>query len=428
MKKTTAPIKYTSSMLKRALLLLIAFGLMTPFAFAKDEHDESHGEESGHHEASGHHEQEVADVIIHHIMDTHDWHFFDVGETPVALHLPWIIYDSEKGLQFFANTHALEEEPHYIVSHDKVYTVASKEVQREYRITGKPEEVNPELAHEIHEMEASGEYVVIHHKFVQRDAENNKSTINEYKVYKAGASKVYDFSMTKTGLQILMVAILMFFVFRAVAKGYKKNEGKAPKGIQSFMEPIILFVRDEVAKPFLHGKHDRFMPYLLTLFFFIWISNLFGLTPFNSNIAGNTTITVMLASISFLFILRFSTVDFWSHLFWFPGVPLLLKPLMLVVEMMSLLTKPAALAIRLFASISAGHFMILSLISLIFILGDMGHNAVGGWSITPLSLLFGLFIMGVEIIVAAVQAFVFAMLTAVFIGQSMETHGHDDHH
>ncbi len=420
-KKNHARIK-TSDMLKRALILLVIFGLITPFTFASGEH----GEEGEHH--SSHHEEEVADIIIHHIMDTHDWHFFDVGETAVALHLPWLLYDAEEGLKFFANTHALEEEANYIVHHDKVYKVASKEIESEYVIKGKPEEVAPEVAHEIHELEADPKFVVTHTKYVERDEEENKTTVNEFKVYKAAASSVYDFSMTKTGLQILLVAIFMFFIFRAAAKGYKKNEGKAPKGVQSFMEPLVIFVRDEVAKPFLHGKHDRFMPYLLTLFFFIWISNLFGLTPFNSNIAGNTTITVMLSAISFLYILRYSTADFWGHIFWFPGVPLPVKPLMLVVELLSLLTKPAALAIRLFANISAGHFMVLSLISLIFILGDMGHNAVGGWSITPLSLLFGLFIMGVEIIVAAVQAFVFAMLTAVFIGQSMETHGHDDHH
>ena len=372
-------------------------------------------------------EQKVSDIIIHHIQDTHDWHFFDVGETAVALHLPWLLYHPDEGIQFFANTHALEEEPNYIVHHDKVLHVTSKEPVAEFKLEV-GSKAYKEAKEKVHEYEHESEkYVVTHETYIERHGEE-KITIEEYKVYNKKEGAILDFSMTKTGIQILLVCILMFFVFTAVARGYKKNEGSAPKGIQSFFEPIILFVRDEVAKPFLHGRHDRFMPYLLTLFFFIWISNMVGLMPINSNIAGNTSITIMLAALSFILILANSTLDFWGHIFWFPGVPLPLKPLMLVVEFMGLLTKPAALAIRLFANISAGHFMVLALISLIFILGDMGHSQAGAWGVTPLTILFGLFIFAVELIVAAVQAFVFAMLTAVFIGQAMETHGHDDHH
>lgn len=370
-------------------------------------------------------EQKVSDIIIHHIQDTHDWHFFDVGETAVALHLPWLLYNSEEGIQFFMGTHDLEEESNYLVHHDKVHYVQSKSPIAEFKVEKKSGKAKDALE-QIHHYEEDGKHVVTHETYIERHGEE-KVEIVEYKIYEKKEGSVLDFSMTKTGIQILLVCILMFFLFTAVAKGYKKNVGKAPKGIQSFFEPIIFFVRDEVAKPFLHGKHDRFMPYLLTLFFFIWISNLIGLMPINSNIAGNTSITLMLAGISFILILANSTKDFWGHIFWFPGVPLGIKPLMLVVEFMGLLTKPAALAIRLFANISAGHFMVLALISLIFILGDMGHSQAGAWGISPLTILFGLFIFAVELIVAAVQAFVFAMLTAVFIGQAMETHGHDDH-
>ena len=425
MKMKAAPFKYTRGIM-RAIALLLAVGFCGSLAFA----------------SGGGKEQKISDVIIHHIKDNHDWHFFDVGETAVALHLPWILYNTEGGLEFYGSTHSLEEEPNYIVHHDKVYQVASKDPVMTFIDNGGGHGADDHgHGHEdhghghghgasledIHKAEKDENLVVLHETYIERHGEE-KVEVTAYEVYKKKDGAVLDFSITKTGLQILLVAILMFFLFTAVARGYKKNEGKAPKGIQSFMEPIILFVRDDVAKPFLHGKHERFMPYLLTLFFFIWISNMLGLTPLNSNIAGNTTITIMLALLSFILILFNSTADFWAHIFWFPGVPLPVKILMMVVELLGLLTKPAALAIRLFANISAGHFMVLSLISLIFILGDMGHNAVGSWAITPLSLLFGLFIMAVEIIVAAVQAFVFAMLTAVFIGQSMETHGHDDHH
>jgi len=156
-----------------------------------------------------------------------------------------------------------------------------------------------------------------------------------------------------------------------------------------------------------------------------------GLTPLLSNIAGNTSITVALALLTFILMMANSTKDFWLHIFWFPGVPVFLKPLMFVVEFMGLLTKPIALAIRLFANISAGHFMVLALICLIFILGkgdlEGEVNVAGGLAIAPMSVLFSLFIFAVELIVAAVQAFVFSLLTAVFISQAMETHSHDDH-
>lgn len=348
-------------------------------------------------EAAKSKEGDISQVIIHHVMDSHDWHITDIGETAISLPLPWILYNSEKGLQFFMNTHALNETPEYVVSHDKVYFVSG-----EAHVSHEEAEAHPE------------KYIVDH---------------ETHHVYELNtAATVIDFSMTKTGLHILIIAIVLFFLFTSVARAYKKREGMAPKGLQSFMEPLILFVRDDVAKPYLHGKHDKFVPYLLTLFFFIWASNLLGLTPLSSNIAGNTTITLMLALITFILIVVNSTKDFWMHILWFPGVPIWMKPLMLVVELMGFFTKPAALAIRLFANISAGHFMVLALISLIFILGKNGESIGGALGIMPLSMAFSLFIFAVELIVAAVQAFVFSLLTAVFIGQAMETHDHHEEH
>ena len=246
-------------------------------------------------------------------------------------------------------------------------------------------------------------------------------------VYEAATNvTALDFSMTKTAFQMLLIGIIMLLVFTTVARGYKKRAGKAPKGIQSFMEPIIMFVRDEIARTYIPIKSsDKFVPYLLTLFFLIWFSNLLGMTPFNSNIAGNISVTVGLSLISFFVILISSKKDFWAHIFWFPGVPVPVKGLMFIVELMGLFTKPFALAIRLFANISAGHFMILALVSLIFIMGDNGANLAAGFGVSPLSVAFTLFIYGLETIVALVQAYVFTLLTAVFIGQAMETH--DDH-
>lgn len=388
-------------------------------------HGDAHG--AGQHGAHPDIEDPIPNVIMHHVMDSHDWHITSVGETHIELPLPWILYNTKTGLDFFLTGHGMESDPHYVEEHGHAYYVKSKTPIFDQVLIMEKDQIQHGLHEKVGDWEKeSDSYVVLHHPGNVVDEAGNKTKVDHVKVYeKVEGAEVYDFSLTKTGLHILLMAILMIFVFRAVAKGYKKNRGKAPKGIQSLLEPVILFVREDIARPYLHGKHDKFVPYLLTLFFFIWFSNMFGLTPLSSNIAGNTSITLMLALLSFILILANSTKDFWGHIFWFPGVPLPVKLLMMVVEFLGLLTKPAALAIRLFANISAGHFMTLALICLIFILGDNGRSVAGAVGIMPLSIIFALFIFLVEVIVAAVQAFVFAMLTAVFIGQAMETH--DDH-
>lgn len=379
-------------------------------------HEDGHGDH-GHHAAAEYAipDPEISEVIIHHVMDSHDWHLFDlpagdgVNWNPIELPLPWILYNTKTGLQFFGSTHSLWENPNYILDeHHHAKYVASKKLVP-------VERYNQEFI--------EGEVLANPEKYA---IEGHGGT--HYKVWEYTADEeaaVYDFSITKTVLQMLLVAILLMFIFTAAAKGYRRREGKAPKGIQSFVEPLILFVRNDIAKPYLHHKADKFLPYLLTLFFFIWMSNILGLTPFGFNITGNTAITVALALLTFILILANSTKDFWIHIFWFPGMPVPLRPLMMVVELMGLITKPVALAIRLFANISAGHFMVLSLVCLIFILGDNGQSALGSGVSPFLSVPFALFILAVEVIVAAVQAFVFSLLTAVFIGQAMESH--DDH-
>jgi F-type H+-transporting ATPase subunit a len=359
---------------------------------------ESHAAKHEEHADAG--EESIPDVIIHHVMDNHDWHFweFPAGTdahgkqqyTNIAIHLPWILYNSAEGLQFFGNTEKLSENEHYIVAHEKVHYVKSKTP-----LTGISEE----------ELKANAaKYVVIAH--------------GKHKmIFEADPTiSVMDFSVTKTSLQIMIVCFLMGIIFISIAKSYTRREGKAPKGIQSFFEPLIVFVRDEIAHTYLPRKADKYVPFFLTMFFFIWFSNLFGLTPLNSNITGNTSVTITLAAITFFVILISSTKDFWMHILWFPGVPIFIKPLMFVVELVGVITKPAALAIRLFANISAGHFMILALVCLIFILQTP--------FISPLTFAFGLFILSLEMLVALVQAYVFTLLAAVFIGQAMETHSH----
>jgi F-type H+-transporting ATPase subunit a len=401
--------------LKYLAALFVALGLGTAtFASGGQDTESKHGKLV----------EPISDVIIHHVMDNHDWHLADIGETPIALHLPWIIYNSEKGLDFFLNTHKMQEEDHhYLFSHENLYYVEDA-----HHPTWEGDAHSAE-AHKYEEDAAN--YVIVKHHYEKEGADGEKEEHEILAAYKkVEGVTIIDFSMTKTALHILLIALLMLWVFTRVAKAYKKRDGQAPRGLQGLIEPVILFVREDVAKPYLHGKHDKFMPYLLTLFFFIWFANLFGLTPLSSNIAGNTTVTVMLAMITLVLIISNGTKDFWLHILWFPGVPVWMKPLMFVVELMGFITKPVALAIRLFANISAGHFMVLSLISLIFILGNNGESIGGAIGIMPLSIGFSLFIFAVELIVAAVQAFVFCLLTSVFIGQAMETHDHHDeeHH
>lgn len=327
-------------------------------------------------------EVDVKAILFHHVLEQHDWHITDIpaGDghyIPVSLSLPWIVYSSEKGLDFF-----------FISGHDH------------------------------HERNASANekgYELVHKDYSE-------------KIQIAGNSEasVYDFSPTKTVVQMIIIALLMVWVFISVAKGYVQNKGRAPKGIQSFFEPLIMFVRDDIAKPNLHGKHEKFLPYLLTLFFFIWFSNILGIMPLNSNIMGNISITFTLALLTLIITNVNGTSSYWGHVFWFPGVPLPVKFIMLPVELVGIVSKPFALMVRLFANIVAGHFMILALISLIFMLGKNGTNPGGAFGIMPLSLAFTLFIMTLEVLVGIIQAYVFTLLTSVFIGMAVESH--DDHH
>lgn len=325
-------------------------------------------------------EFKVSELLFHHIKDSHDWHIADIpagtgsdGKThyiPIAIHLPWIIYSQEKGLDIFM-LHGHSEE-------------------------------------ELQKSAAEKGYVYEH---------------DEVKLASGGT--LFDLSLTKTSLQMLIVAFLLLFLFNKAAAQYLKQP--LPKGFASFMEPIIVFVRDEIALPNLHKDADRFMPYLLSLFFFIWFCNLFGLTPLNSNIAGNISVTAALALLSFILINVNGTSDYWQHVFWYPGVPLPVKFIMLPVEIVGVFTKPFALMVRLFANISAGHFMVLGLISLIFVFSK-GTSLVAGLGVAPLSIAFSLFILSLEMVVAIVQAYVFTLLTTVFLAAALEKHEHEGHH
>ncbi len=390
-----------------ALFLLGSLGIHAqndPAHLDEPQHSES---DASHEEHGGHGEEiNISEVMLEHILDSHDWHITDIpagkddhGNTnfvPIALHLPWLLYDTEAGIVFASSTQALLA---------KGYLPHGTSVLK------------------LHEGVETTDLLDEHgHAHVSDWAAFEQENTRQ-------SGTVIDLSITKTALHMILIGLLMLVLFTSVAKAYTRREGEAPKGLQSLMETIIVFVRDEVARPYLGAKAMTFLPYLLTLFFFIWFSNLFGLLPFNSNIAGNISVTAALATLTFVITQFNGSKDHWKHIFNTPGVPWWLKfgiPLMPLVEFIGLFTKPFALAVRLFANITAGHFMVLGLVSLIFIMGNNGSSLAGGLGIMPLSVLFTLVIFALEMIVAIIQPFIFTLLTAVFIGMAMETH--EEHH
>lgn len=230
--------------------------------------------------------------------------------------------------------------------------------------------------------------------------------------------KVFDFSITKNVIALWIAILLLLVIFISVAGAYKKRVNKAPKGLQSFLEPIIVFVRDDIAKPNIGYRYQRYMPFLLTVFFFILINNLIGLIPFfpgGSNVTGNIAVTFVLAVITMIVVNVNGNKYYWKHIF-APDVPVWLYPIMWPVELVGIISRPFALMIRLFANITAGHIIVLSLISLIFVFKSI--------AIAPVSVAFVVFMDVLELLVALLQAFIFTLLTALFIGTATEEHHH----
>jgi F-type H+-transporting ATPase subunit a len=306
-------------------------------------------------------EMKISDLIVHHVLDDHVWHFADHA----VLHLPIIVYTAEKGLDTFSSRNFFDDH------HNTV-------VYKGYKLD---------------------------HNHIYL-ADNGKA--------------VLDLSITKNVAMLFINAALMLVVFLSIAKAYKKNAGKAPKGIQSFFEPVILFVRDEIVKPNIGHQYAKFLPYMLTLFFFILFGNLLGLLPGAGNLTGNIAVTLVLAVLTFIVTNVKGNKGYWGHIFWTPGIPLPLRPIILLVELIGVFTKPISLMVRLFVAITAGHIVLLSLISLTFIFGSIWVGF--GSSIIVL------FISLIELLVAGIQAYVFTLFSSLYIGMAIAEHSHDDHH
>lgn len=330
---------------------------------------------------------EINGYIKHHLKDAHDFHLFsytnDAGERKhLSFPLP-VIVKTSKGIKIF-----MSSEFHH---DDNGEVIVDKDGVKLTKIHSK--------IYELNEGETAVSFDEEHHA--------------------TNASKVLDFSITKSVFGMLLAGLLMFLGFGALAKSYKK--GAIPTGVGRFLEPLVLYVRDEIAIPNIGKKHyRRFMGFLLTVFFFIWILNLLGLTPLGFNVTGQIAVTVCLALVTF-FIVQFSgNKDYWKHIFWMPGVPVLMKIVLMPIEILGMLTKPFSLFVRLFANITAGHAVVMGIAALMIVL----KAKFGTAGATGISFFLTLFLTVIELLVAFLQAYIFTMLSSLFIGMAVEEHDH----
>ena len=354
-------------------------------AFASGVAPKSEGDSEGHGAVTS--ESEINEYILHHIKDAHDFHLFSYNDSEghrkhIGFPLPDIVYSS-KGLRTFMSSEFHHDDSgHHVVERDGISLV--KYHERIYELN--------EGAHGI-------EFDEAHHP--------------------TNAHAVLDLSITKSVFGFLLVSILMLIAFGRLAKQYKKQA--VPTGFGRVLEPLILYVRDEIARPNIGEKHyRRFTGFLMTVFFFIWTSNLLGLTPLGFNITGQLAVTFTLALFTYLITQFSGTKDYWKHIFWMPGVPVPMKIILAPIELLGTLTKPFSLMIRLFANISAGHIVVMSLISIAIIM----KSTLGTAGATLLSLALSFFLTLIELLVAFLQAYIFTMLSALFIGMAVEEHEH----
>lgn len=381
-----------------AMLVSAPVMAQEPHEKTNDDSEQVQGDET-----TGNHEKgkfDANEVIFGHVMDAHQFHFFSIGDFHAVLPLPVILYSPERGFTSFMSSrfeHGAKPYAGY-----RIVSQHYKEELKEKGMTSK--QINLLTDESIIPVDDAGNPV--------------------------DGVKVYDLSLTRNIVQMFLALTILVVLLLSIARRYKSGQGvtSAPKGSQNLMEPLITFIRDEVAKPNLGHKYQKYLPYLLTVFLFILINNIFGLIPGSANVTGNIAFTVVLGFLSFLVITFSGNKHYWGHIFW-PPVPHGVKFILIPVEILSIFTKPFALIIRLFANMLAGHIIIICLISLIFIFASMGP-AVGSL-FAPVSIAFSTFIYIIEVLVAFIQAFIFTNLTAVFIGQATEDHHQhagDAHH
>ena len=354
-------------------LMLAVCMLLSPTA-AMAQEGESHAEQE---ESS---KIDMTSLILDHISDSYEWHFCGEGENAVAIPLPVFVYSKVRGEWFFFSFKHIEEAEHHHTTYEGFKLAEEGEANE-----GKIVELNP----------ATGEW-----------------------------ERPLDLSLTKNAVGLFLNSIILICIVMYCANWYKKKkpEDTAPKGFVGLIEMMVSMVYNDIIKANIPQHVQRYSGYLLCAFFFIFLTNLIGLIPGSANLTGNIAITCVLACCTFLFTNIGGNKEYWKEIFWADGMPTWLKPIMAVIEFFGLFTKPVALMIRLFANIMAGHAALLALIGVIFITAQIGA-AING-IMTPLAVFFAIFLDCLELLVAFIQAYVFTMLSAVFIGLSVPKHHH----
>jgi len=346
-------------------VLLLSFFVTVSFAEGSESSTETHEKFN------------AGKTIIGHITDGHSWHIMEFHGEPIALPLPVILYSPDKGLSVFMSNKFEDGKADY----DGFRLVGNKVV-----------------------------------------AVNESGQVDDAK-----SGSIIDISITKNVASILLVAFFMVLMFTSVAKSYKKTPGKAPKGLQNVMEMLILFVRDDIAKSSIGEKHyKKYVPYLLTIFFFIWITNMLGIIPIlpgGANVMGNIAVTATLAVLTFIITLFSAKKHYWRHIVAMPGVPAWVLIILTPIEIFGMFLKPLVLTIRLFANMLAGHIIALGFFCLIFIFGEM--NTGLGLGVSIFSVAFVVFMTFLELLVAFIQAYVFTLLSAIYFGSAVEEGHHE---
>ncbi|MCF6306637.1 MAG: F0F1 ATP synthase subunit A [Flavobacteriaceae bacterium] len=360
------------------ILFFFSFGLIA------QDHSNEHQEVS-HEQHEGTPEQvslktKIKESINHHLLDSHDFTFFSDSETGkhYGFPLPVILWDQEDGIQLFSSS---------------------------------------KFHHGDAVAENNGKYYTLYHNKVYKTDAEGTITLDDH--HHPTQAKPLDFSITKSVLMILITGILMLLAFVGMAKSFKK--GPIVTGAGRFLEPIILYIRDDIAIPNIgEKKHRKYMPYLLTIFFFVWFLNLFGLTPLGVNVTGNIAITFALAIMTFIITQVSGNKNYWMHIFdplgnsmpWYGKIPLYI--ILIPIEILGVFVKPFALMIRLYANIMAGHIVLMSLIGLIFVFQN--------WIGSSASFVLSFAISMIELLVALLQAYIFTMLSALYFGFAVVEH------
>lgn len=371
---------FAKNSIKILSILFLVFGVFTAHA---DNNKSEQKDTSGNQIDTP---DEIKDYISHHLKDSHDFHFFTDNATGVhyGFPLPVIVWTKDGLKTFMSSAFHHNDDGKVIVQKGNASLV--------------------KLHSKIYELEEGQTSV----KF----DENHHAT---------NANKVIDFSITKSVFGMLLAGILMLLGFGSLARSYKKGQ-TLPTGFGRVLEPLVIYVRDDIAKPNIgEKKYRKFMGFLLTVFFFIWILNLLGLTPFGFNVTGQIAVTVCLALFTMLIYMFSAGKDFWSHTLWMPGVPYILRPILAFLELVGfILIKPFSLLVRLFANITAGHSVVMGIAALMILL----KAKFGTAGATGISLFLTMFLTIIELLVAFLQAYIFTMLSALFIGMAVEEHDH----